>query len=372
MKRHTQLGVEENFFAAPRPASLVKLQIISEYFEAYMNKLARDRVVGYADLFAGPGSYDDGTESTPVVICKKVAGSERLRRFVRLWFNEADPALHSKLRDNIAAVPGIAGLQFEPAVTRIKISTAMATKLEHGIPALMFADPCGYKGLSLRLITSALRRPKTDCVFFFNYNRVNMKLDYSIMDESIDEFFEPARAAILRAEVKALNPAAREVRVLDAIADAISKVPAYTIPFRFRTRYRGGTSHHLIYASKNVAALAMMKRIMTKASSDIIQGVGSLDFSPSEDFTREPLFAGLYEVQRRLLETFRSRTLTLSRIIREEASETKYTDTNYRDALLDLENEGSVIMDPPAQARRFQAGGAKRTLAGTTCIKFPD
>jgi hypothetical protein len=72
VKKHTALGVEENFYARPRPASRVKLQIITVYFEAYMNKLARDQTVGYVDLFAGPGLYDNGAESTPIVICKKV------------------------------------------------------------------------------------------------------------------------------------------------------------------------------------------------------------------------------------------------------------------------------------------------------------
>jgi three-Cys-motif partner protein len=59
------------------------------------------------------------------------------------------------------------------------------------VPTLVFLDPCGYKGLSLKLISSVLAGFGNDCIFFFNYSRINMKLDLEVMNSSIDEFFEP-------------------------------------------------------------------------------------------------------------------------------------------------------------------------------------
>jgi len=177
VKKHTQLGVEKGFFDHPREGSRVKQEIIAKYFNAYMNKMARGRAVGYADLFAGPGLYRNGEKSTPILTCERVIADERLRNCVRLWFNEADPDLFQDLKRNIATVEGISSLRFEPNVTRIVVSKSIAPKLERkGIPTLMYADPCGYKGLSLRLITASLKRFGNDCVFFFNYRRVNMKL----------------------------------------------------------------------------------------------------------------------------------------------------------------------------------------------------
>ena len=100
MKKHTQLGVQEDFFDKPTEASRRKLEIVIGYFDSYMNVLARDRDVGYGDLFAGPGRYDNGEKSVPVAICERVVAEERLRRFVRLWFNEGDGELHSRLKRN--------------------------------------------------------------------------------------------------------------------------------------------------------------------------------------------------------------------------------------------------------------------------------
>ena len=170
MQSHSHLGVEKDFFKCPREGSRVKQEIITKYFTAYMNKMARARTVGYADLFAGPGLYQNGEKSTPILMCERVIADQRLRSCVRLWFNEADPDLVKDLRRNIESVNGLSSLGFKPDITQIVITKAIAPKLERdGIPTLFFADPCGYKGLSLRLITASLKRFGSDCIFFFNY-----------------------------------------------------------------------------------------------------------------------------------------------------------------------------------------------------------
>jgi three-Cys-motif partner protein len=372
MKKHTQLGVQQNFFAVPTEASRRKLQIAAGYFDSYMNVLARDRDAGYADLFAGPGRYENGERSVPIAICERVVADERLREFARLWFNEADPELHLKLERNIAAVEGISHLKHAPSVTRILISKALAPRMEWlSIPTFVFADPCGYKGLSLRLVTATLKGFGNDCLFFFNYNRVNMKLGYPVMDESIDEFFEHERAAVLREEIGKLTPPARERRVLAAIDEALRHAGAIPLTFAFRTREGGGTSHHLVFASKSRKGVGIMKRLMNQASSEIIDGVGSWDFDPRDGGKSLPLFSGLDEVRQRVLAAFAGRALTFEQVIAEEEPSTRFTESNYRDALLELEGEGRILADPPAKQRPLQAGGHKRTLSRRTLITFP-
>jgi three-Cys-motif partner protein len=41
------------------------------------------------------------------------------------------------------------------------------------IPSFSFIDPFGYKGLSLNIIKGVIKDWGCDCVFFFNYNRIN-------------------------------------------------------------------------------------------------------------------------------------------------------------------------------------------------------
>jgi three-Cys-motif partner protein len=124
---------------------------VVDYFLSWSNVLARDREVGYADLFAEPGRYKDGEKSIPVLVTERVIQDARLRSCVRLWFNEGDPDYAKQLRENILALPGIDNLQFRPAFTKRIVNKSLANH-RFSIPTLVFADPSGYKGLSLRLI----------------------------------------------------------------------------------------------------------------------------------------------------------------------------------------------------------------------------
>jgi hypothetical protein len=220
------------------------------------------------------------------------------------------------------------------------------------------------------LVGACLNGFGKDCLFFFNYNRVNMKLGYSVMDSSIDEFFEPDRAATLRAEVATLSGSAREEKIVEAVMAALRDYGATPLAFRF-ARESGGTSHYLIFASKNETGIRIMKRLMAKASSEIRDGVGSFKYDPRDAIAPRLPFSGLAPVKDRMFEVFAGRTITLKDILAEEAPKTQYTESNYRDALLELERDGQIVVEPRAEDRPFQAGGEKRTLPEQTRITFP-
>jgi three-Cys-motif partner protein len=155
MAKHSDLGVDERFFDNSTESSRIKQKIVVDYFLSWTNVLARNRIVGYADLFAGPGRYKNGEKSIPLLIAERVIQDERLRNCVRLWFNEGDPDYARQLKENVLSLPGIDSLRYKPAFTKKIVDKSLA-KHQFSIPTLVFADPSGYKGLSLRLIASAL------------------------------------------------------------------------------------------------------------------------------------------------------------------------------------------------------------------------
>src|SRR4051812_28670449 len=159
------------------------------------------------------------------IICKQVVSDTRLRGSVKLWFNEGDAVNFEKLKANITAVAGIATLANAPRITSQVISKCFGSRLsEMRTPSFIFADPCGYKGLSLGLIASALKPFGNDCIFFLNYNRINMKISYAVMDESINAFFETARANRIRGEIRSIqSPQVREDVILAAVTQALKE-----------------------------------------------------------------------------------------------------------------------------------------------------
>jgi hypothetical protein len=93
-----------------------------------------------------------------------------------------------------------------------------------------------------------------------------MKLSLDLMTSSIDDFFEPARARALRAEIGTQKPRERESLIINSVKSAIEQVGAIPLTFRFKGD-TGRTSHHLVYASKDPRAAGIMKSILKTARS---------------------------------------------------------------------------------------------------------
>jgi three-Cys-motif partner protein len=305
------------------------------------------------------------------LVCEAAIREELFRRKVHLWFNDGDPENFRQLKAAIDSVPGIGTLRYKPMIGNKIIDASWVDKLSKlGVPTLVFLDPCGYKGLSLKLVASILRGFGNDCIFFFNYSRINMKLDLAIMTRSVDDFFDPDRARTIRTKIKDRAAAEREEIILTAVKASITEAGAIPLVFGFKSD-SGRRSHHLVYASKNQSAAGMMKSILRSASSEVTEGVGSGEHNPRAAEAPGSLFGGLYEVEERLLLGFAGRTLPFSALLEQEA-QTQYTESNYRDAVLKLEREGRVTVDPPAEKRRLQAGSEKRTLPKSASIRFMD
>jgi three-Cys-motif partner protein len=126
------LNADSGFFEISKEQSRVKTAIVSKYFDAWANVMmgVQDRVEGkygdkiaYVDLFAGPGRYDDGTNSTPLMILEKATKSEKLRNRLVSIFNDKDENNTRSLQQAIDNLPGIDLLKYKPKVHQQEIGT---------------------------------------------------------------------------------------------------------------------------------------------------------------------------------------------------------------------------------------------------------
>ena len=61
----------DNFFDSQKEKSKIKVHIVTEFFKTYfsiINHTGFSDEIYYIDLFCGPGKYNDGTKSTPLVL----------------------------------------------------------------------------------------------------------------------------------------------------------------------------------------------------------------------------------------------------------------------------------------------------------------
>jgi three-Cys-motif partner protein len=363
-----------SFFDESTEQSHVKAILVSKYFWSWakiiMPRAQQSGKIAYIDLFAGPGRYKDGTKSTPLLILEQAVANDKMRTMLVTIFNDANPDHSESLEKAIASLPGMDTLKYQPYVSNELVGERIVQLFESSniVPTLLFVDPWGYKGLSLRLINSVLKNWGCDCIFFFNYNRINMGLSNLMVQEHMNALFGQERADVLRTELSGLPPNERELAVVEAIGEALKTMGGtYVLPFRFRNAGGARTSHHLIFVSKNVLGYTIMKEIMAKESSDIQQGVASFEYNPAprDQGLLFELSRPLDELGDMLLEDFAGRTATMKEIYERHHIGKRFIKTNYKSILLKLEVAGEVLASPPAEKRR------KNTFADQVQVTFP-
>jgi three-Cys-motif partner protein len=364
---------KDEFYQKPSEASRVKQAIVATYFGAWKNVLKTWRnapMLGYVDLYSGPGIYDDGSPSTPLLILRQAIEDDYLAEKLITVFNDGDEGVAAKLRVNIANVPGIERLRNNPKVYAHAVSETVM-RLAPRSPTLLFADPWGYKGLSISLLEGFLGVSGSDCIFFFNYNRISAGLGWQGFDEPLDPVFGKKRADALRSKVQGLTPFQRERVIVTEMQEALKEIGARcALPFRFISDKANRTSHHLLFASKNPKGCLIMKDVMRNKSSSVIQGVGSFEFTGGSEVTEQMTLTGLGpldDLKAELVLRFIGQTLTFEALLAQDDHPTA-AERNYREAILELETEGGVSVAILGRERR--RSNDKLTLPKDAVITF--
>ena len=345
-----------SFFTEQTEQSLVKTTIVSKYFDVWANVIISTQKrypgrspgkIAYIDLFAGPGRYDDGTQSTPIKILENAIEKPDIRDRLVTLFNDKDNS--QSLEKAINALPGVETLKYKPQVKNEEVGEEIVKMFEEMnlVPTLFFVDPWGYKGLSLRLVNSVLKDWGCDCIFFFNYNRINMGLSNPMVKEHMDALFGEKRADELRPKLNGLSPSKRELMIVEELCQSIKSYGnPYTLPFTFKDARGRRTSHHLIFISKDFRGYEIMKDIMARESSSQTQGVPSFEYNPADFLPKQSLLfqlsRPLHDLKEMLIEQFAGQTLTMYEIYEQHNVDKPYIKKNYKDVLWELEEEGKI------------------------------
>src|SRR5438309_8072018 len=162
--RNSSVDMTSGFFEETKEQSLVKSAIVSKYFWAWA-KVIMSRVISttkkiaYIDLFAGPGRYKDGTQSTPLLVLKRAIGDPDMCKMLVTLFNDKDEDNSRSLEQAIKDLPGVEKLKYKPDVMNEDVGTKIVKMFQELrlVPTLFFVDPWGYKGLSLKLVNAVVK-----------------------------------------------------------------------------------------------------------------------------------------------------------------------------------------------------------------------
>lgn len=245
------------FFDERTDQSEVKARIVQKYFFAWARVIiptakSIDNRIAYIDLYAGPGRYKDGSASTPLLVLEGAIQDPDLSKMLVALLNDQDTNHTRTLQQEISGLPGIETLAYKPVVMCGPIDQDAETYFQQTrlIPSFTFVDPFGYKGLSLGIINGVIKNWGCDCVFFFNYNRINAGISNPKVEDHMDALFTADRAATLRTDLQSKTPARREALILENLAQAIKGMGGkFVLPFRFKNSNGARTSHSLVFVS---------------------------------------------------------------------------------------------------------------------------
>jgi three-Cys-motif partner protein len=359
------------FFDERTEQSKIKSAIVVDYFVTWAKILSkRSERVGYVDLFSGPGRYQSGEKSTPLLILEKVIEDSNLRQKLVALFNDANPDYSHALEQAIRTLPKIETLKHKPEVTNCVIDVEYAARLERMRleRVLAFIDPWGYKGLSQRLMRSIIRGFGSECIFLFNYNRINMAIEDPRREGHIGELLGEDRLRVLRRDIASLGSGAREARILRAVGEAVNEVGGeYLVPFRFAWE-DDRTSHYVCFVTKHPLGCEIMKGVMKRKGFVDEDGVPRFEFVPGQR-GQQLMFdcvRPLAKLPGDLLATFAGRTVKVQQVFMEHHPGTPFISANYKKVIRNLWEERRV-------ACRSEKGSIRKgDMPDHVLVSFPE
>lgn len=350
--------MSNDFFQEQREQSMIKAQIVSKYFSVWAGimsstqkrYLQHSQKIAYVDLFAGRGRYDDQSKSTPLLVLEMIIGNPDLANRVVTLFNDKDMTNINSLKTAIAQLDGINTLKYEPTFYNEEVGNEIVKMFKKTsiVPTFFFVDPWGYKGLSLDLVSSIIKDWGCDCVFFFNYNRVNMGINNDAVKDHMASLFGDERLDIIREECQNKTPKQRESIIVQSLCDALrNNGSQYVLPFRFRNNEGTRTSHHLIFLSKHFRGYDIMKDIMFRESSDHSDGIASFEYNPRDTYFKQGslfdlLSRPLDELQDILVQEYAGRTIDFEKLYKEHSVDRPYVRKNYKEVFKTLLKDDKI------------------------------
>ena len=249
-----------------------KHKILGGYLSAWFPILAQtQRRIVYIDGFAGPGVYAGGEEGSPVVALRTALEHPLRDRFneIVFWFVEQDKKRHARLeealQEKFPSIRNEDGDRIQYHVARGKFAKSIEGALDemeslgHNLaPAFAFIDPFGFANTPMRTVKRILEYPKCEVMVTFMDGYIKRFHD-ELREGALDEIYGTP-------EWRSIPESDTDITYVDLYKQELRKAGAkYVITFEMKDS-NGKGIYNLVYATKNIKGMEVMKNAMLKAS----------------------------------------------------------------------------------------------------------
>ncbi|MCQ2306391.1 MAG: three-Cys-motif partner protein TcmP [Bacteroidales bacterium] len=352
-----------DFFEKQTLSSKVKASIVSEYFPKYCKIIVKKHMperIGYFDLFSGPGIYNDGNYSTPLLIAKHCNEEEMLRQKVWMVFN--DNTYSQNLKENFLKIYPDGTFNIKPHFGKSTVGESeeinkflLRNTMKNGkneCPTVLFIDPFGYKGIETDVLSKFLSYWGNELFIFINSKRINPALEN-------DKFEQPMRALFplsydnAKIEIRGKRTVRERLQyIIDNLRNEYQKQlggKIYYTAFKFQEEDIDTTSHFILHLTKNQRGFDLIKQIYNDFANvgTIFDGVNTYTFDVKKITNPvNELFdtndANIDQLKDNLLIKYKGRKISAYNLFEEHQQQCLYSRAHYTKALRQLVGEEKI------------------------------
>ncbi|MCE9145898.1 three-Cys-motif partner protein TcmP [Bacteroides fragilis] len=352
-----------DFFEQQTISSRVKAGIVADYFPQYCKIIIKRRMpesIRFIDLFSGPGVYEDGNVSTPILVGRKCMQDNFLKTHVQFIFN--DNEYIEQLKENFDnEFP--CGTFTKQAFFRDRTvgeCEAIYEYLEasthkngyNSSPALLFFDPFGYKGMKTASLAKFLENWGNEVFIFINTKRINPALENDKFEDLMRLWFPTTYEQIKTERNNTRTVSERLNLIINNLGKEFSnslRSNVYYTAFRFQEEDIETTSHYILHITKGSKGFELVKTVYNNFANvdTIFDGINTYTFDAKKvkDNT-----ASLFDVKEEniqllkedLLAKYKGRSISSKDLHDEHHKNCLYTSIHYRTALRKLKEEDKI------------------------------
>ena len=356
----------KDFFKKQTDSSRVKAAIISEYFPQYCRIISRRHCpehFGYFDMFAGPGMYEDGSLSTPLLVARSCYEDPFLRDRVWMVFN--DMAYGDKLRENFEKYYQSGTFPNEPYFASRtfgewpKLDSFLTRNTMQGFynecPTVLFIDPWGYKHINTRVLTQFLTRWGNEVFIFINTKRLNAAFENDKFQEDLRIVFPLTYNEVKENKKLKGSVEERHNYIINQLANEFRRIlkgMVFYTAFEFREEDQKTPSHYLLHITKGARGFDLVKQVYSRYANveRELGSMGDVDtytFDP-KTFNTESLFDedfkqdNIDKLKRELCSKYSGKTINTELLFNEDHRNRLHSRTHYLVAFRQLCDEKKI------------------------------
>jgi three-Cys-motif partner protein len=286
------MSTTDKFFGQQKEKSKIKTLIVNDFFKAYFPIInysvgqSASEII-YIDLFCGPGRFDNGEPSTPIALLDTIDSFKlgAIRQKIRIIFNDENSEYITALKKSVEEHEVVRKLCNAPEIFNKRACDVDIKKYTiKKVPIFSFIDPWGYIDISTEQIWTLVENIGSDCVLFFNSNRILMDINKEVQSEHFKQIFgDELPEAQKVAKDGRLSPWEKTQKFLELFSKNLSNRMAkskykeyklFVLPFSFEADDKEKISHHIVFISKAHKAILEMKKVMVKHSNSTGEQLG--------------------------------------------------------------------------------------------------